>query len=234
MKIISRENANTKQKYLSRKLSVGLVSVLCGFAFAFGAQQTNAQVDNISSLRTEIEQKANEAVKNNKISQNDANAIKNASKMMKSEYALKNLLSKLQTPRVTTPAKVKTPEQIKAERLERYKKEVVSSISKTHLDSKTRNGLTDEVNKAESVEKVRAILERARKQSEDAFTKKEMQNKELFALKQEVRELLQKLEENKAISKEDANGVRSALRMMNSKAPVQRMLENVKSKLNFR
>lgn len=233
MKIISRENANTKQKYLSRKLSVGLVSVLCGFAFAFGTQQTNAQVDNISVLRTEIEQKANEAVKNNKISQNDANAIKNASKMMKSEYALKNLLSKLQTPRVTTPAKVKTPEQIKAERLERYKKEVVSSISKTHLDSKTRNGLTDEVNKAESVEKVRAILERARKQSEDAFTKKEMQNKELFALKQEVRELLQKLEENKAISKEDANGVRSALRMMNSKAAVQRMLSmlnNVKSK----
>lgn len=233
MKIISRENANTKQKYLSRKLSVGLVSVLCGFAFAFGTQQTNAQVDNISDLRTEIEQKANEAVKNNKISQNDANAIKNASKMMKSEYALKNLLSKLQTPRVTTPAKVKTPEQIKAERLERYKKEVVSSISKTHLDSKTRNGLTDEVNKAESVEKVRAILERARKQSEDAFTKKEMQNKELFALKQEVRELLQKLEENKAISKEDANGVRSALRMMNSKAAVQRMLSmlnNVKSK----
>lgn len=233
MKIISRENANTKQKYLSRKLSVGLVSVLCGFAFAFGTQQTNAQVDNISDLRTEIEQKANEAVKNNKISQNDANAIKNASKMMKSEYALKNLLSKLQTPRVTTPAKVKTPEQIKAERLERYKKEVVSSISRTHLDSKTRNGLTDEVNKAESVEKVRAILERARKQSEDAFTKKEMQNKELFALKQEVRELLQKLEENKAISKEDANGVRSALRMMNSKAAVQRMLSmlnNVKSK----
>lgn len=233
MKIISRENANTKQKYLSRKLSVGLVSVLCGFAFAFGAQQTNAQVYSISDLRTEIEQKANEAVKNNKISQNDANAIKNASKMMKSEYALKNLLSKLQTPRVTTPAKVKTPEQIKAERLERYKKEVVSSISKTHLDSKTRNGLTDEVNKAESVEKVRAILERARKQSEDAFTKKEMQNKELFALKQEVRELLQKLEENKAISKEDANGVRSALRMMNSKAAVQRMLSmlnNVKSK----
>lgn len=233
MKIISRENANTKQKYLSRKLSVGLVSVLCGFAFAFGAQQTNAQVYSISDLRTEIEQKANEAVKNNKISQNDANAIKNASKMMKSEYALKNLLSKLQTPRVTTPAKVKTPEQIKAERLERYKKEVVFMISKTHLDSKTRNGLTDEVNKAESVEKVRAILERARKQSEDAFTKKEMQNKELFALKQEVRELLQKLEENKAISKEDANGVRSALRMMNSKAAVQRMLSmlnNVKSK----
>lgn len=225
MKIISRENANTKQKYLSRKLSVGLVSVLCGFAFAFGAQQTNAQVDNISSLRTEIEQKANEAVKNNKISQNDANAIKNASKMMRSEYALKNLLNKLKTPRVTTPAKVKTPEQIKAERLERYKNEVVASISKTHLDNETRNGLTDEVNKAESVEKVRAILERARTQSEDAFTKKEEQNKELFALKEKVRELLQKLEENKKISKEDANGVRSALRMMNSKAPVQRMLK---------
>lgn len=233
MKIISRENANTKQKYLSRKLSVGLVSVLCGFAFAFGAQQTNAQVDNISSLRTEIEQKANEAVKNNKISQNDANAIKNASKMMRSEYALKNLLNKLQTPRVTTPAKVKTPEQIKAERLERYKKEVVTLISKTHLDNETRNGLTDEVNKAESVEKVRAILERARKQSEDAFTKKEEQNKELFALKEKVRESLKKLEENKKITKEDANGVRSALRMMNSKAPVQRMLSmlnNVKSK----
>lgn len=225
MKIISRENANTKQKYLSRKLSVGLVSVLCGFAFAFGAQQTNAQVDNISSLRTEIEQKANEAVKNNKISQNDANAIKNASKMMRSEYALKNLLNKLKTPRVTTPAKVKTPKQIKAERLERYKNEVVASISKTHLDNETRNGLTDEVNKAESVEKVRAILERARTQSEDAFTKKEEQNKELFALKEKVRELLQKLEENKKISKEDANGVRSALRMMNSKAPVQRMLK---------
>lgn len=233
MKIISRENANTKQKYLSRKLSVGLVSVLCGFAFAFGAQQTNAQVDNISSLRTEIEQKANEAVKNNKISQNDANAIKNASKMMRSEYALKNLLNKLQTPRVTTPAKVKTPEQIKAERLERYKNEVVSMISKTHLDNETRNRLADEVKKAQSVEQVRAILERARTQSEDAFTKKEKQNKELFALKQEVRELLQKLEENKKISKEDANGVRSALRMMNSKAAVQRMLSmlnNVKSK----
>lgn len=233
MKIISRENANTKQKYLSRKLSVGLVSVLCGFAFTFGAQQTNAQVDNISSLRTEIEQKADEAVKNNKISQNDANAIKNASKMMRSEYALKNLLNKLQTPRVTTPAKVKTPEQIKAERLERYKKEVVTLISKTHLDNETRNRLTDEVNKAESVEKVRAILERARKQSEDAFTKKEEQNKELFALKEKVRESLKKLEENKKITKEDANGVRSALRMMNSKAAVQRMLSmlnNVKSK----
>lgn len=225
MKIISRENANTKQKYLSRKLSVGLVSVLCGFAFAFGTQQTNAQVDNISVLRTEIEQKADEAVKNKKISQNDANAIKNASKMMRSEYALKNLLNKLQTPRVTTPAKVKTPEQIKAERLERYKNEVVSMISKTHLDNETRNRLADEVKKAQSVEQVRAILERARTQSEDAFTKKEKQNKELFALKQEVRELLQKLEENKKISKEDANGVRSALRMMNSKAPVQRMLK---------
>lgn len=233
MKIISRENANTKQKYLSRKLSVGLVSVLCGFAFAFGAQQTNAQVDNISSLRTEIEQKANEAVKNNKISQNDANAIKNASKMMRSEYALKNLLNKLKTPRITTPAKVKTPEQIKAERLERYKNEVVASISKTHLDNETRNGLTDEVNKAESVEKARTILERARTQSEDAFTKKEKQNKELFALKEEVRSLLKILEEKQAISKEDANGVRSALRMMNSKAAVQRMLSmlnNVKSK----
>ncbi|WP_288868710.1 YSIRK-type signal peptide-containing protein [uncultured Parvimonas sp.] len=225
MKIISRENANTKQKYLSRKLSVGLVSVLCGFAFAFGAQQTNAQVYSISDLRTEIEQKADEAVKNKKISQNDANAIKNASKMMRSEYALKNLLNKLQTPRVTTPAKVKTPEQIKAERLERYKNEVVSMISKTHLDNETRNRLADEVKKAQSVEQVRAILERARTQSEDAFTKKEKQNKELFALKQEVRELLQKLEENKKISKEDANGVRSALRMMNSKAPVQRMLK---------
>lgn len=225
MKIIFRENANTKQKYLSRKLSVGLVSVLCGFAFAFGTQQTNAQVDNISVLRTEIEQKANEAVNNKKISQNDANAIKNASKMMRSEYALKNLLNKLQTPRVTTPAKVKTPEQIKAERLERYKNEVVSMISKTHLDNETRNRLADEVKKAQSVEQVRAILERARTQSEDAFTKKEKQNKELFALKQEVRELLQKLEENKKISKEDANGVRSALRMMNSKAPVQRMLK---------
>lgn len=233
MKIISRENANTKQKYLSRKLSVGLVSVLCGFAFAFGAQQTNAQVYSISDLRTEIEQKADEAVKNKKISQNDANAIKNASKMMRSEYALKNLLNKLQTPRVTTPAKVKTPEQIKAERLERYKNEVVSMISKTHLDNETRNRLADEVKKAQSVEQVRAILERARTQSEDAFTKKEKQNKELFALKQEVRELLQKLEENKKISKEDANGVRSALRMMNSKAAVQRMLSmlnNVKSK----
>ena len=233
MKIISRENANTKQKYLSRKLSVGLVSVLCGFAFAFGAQQTNAQVYSISDLRTEIEQKADEAVKNKKISQNDANAIKNASKMMRSEYALKNLLNKLQTPRVTTPAKVKTPEQIKAERLERYKNEVVSMISKTHLDNETRNILADEVKKAQSVEQVRAILERARTQSEDAFTKKEKQNKELFALKQEVRELLQKLEENKKISKEDANGVRSALRMMNSKAAVQRMLSmlnNVKSK----
>lgn len=225
MKIIFRENANTKQKYLSRKLSVGLVSVLCGFAFAFGAQQTNAQVYSISDLRTEIEQKADEAVKNKKISQNDANAIKNASKMMRSEYALKNLLNKLQTPRVTTPAKVKTPEQIKAERLERYKNEVVSMISKTHLDNETRNRLADEVKKAQSVEQVRAILERARTQSEDAFTKKEKQNKELFALKQEVRELLQKLEENKKISKEDANGVRSALRMMNSKAPVQRMLK---------
>lgn len=232
MKIISRENANTKQKYLSRKLSVGLVSVLCGFAFAFGTQQTNAQVDNISVLRTEIEQKANEAVNNKKISQNDANAIKNASKMMRSEYALKNLLNKLQTPRVTTPAKVKTPEQIKAERLERYKNEVVSMISKTHLDNETRNRLADEVKKAQSVEQVRAILERARTQSEDAFTKKEKQNKELFALKQEVRELLQKLEENKKISKEDANGVRSALRMMNSKAPVQRMLNMLS--LNFR
>lgn len=232
MKIISRENANTKQKYLSRKLSVGLVSVLCGFAFAFGAQQTNAQVDNISSLRTEIEQKANEAVKNNKISQNDANAIKNASKMMRSEYALKNLLNKLKTPRVTTPAKVKTPEQIKAERLERYKNEVVASISKTHLDSETRNRLTDEVKKAKTVEQVRTILEKARTQSEDAFTKKEKKNKELFALKEEVRSLLQKLEEKHAISKEDANGVRSALRMMNSKAPVQRMLNMLS--LNFR
>lgn len=233
MKIISRENANTKQKYLSRKLSVGLVSVLCGFAFAFGAQQTNAQVYNISDLRTEIEQKADEAVKNHKISQNDANAIKNASKMMRSEYALKNLLNKLKTPRVTTPAKVKTPEQIKAERLERYKNEVVSMISKTHLDNKTRNMLTNEVNKAKSVEEVREILERARKQSEDAFTKKEMQNKELFALKEKVRIALKRLEENKKITKEDANGVRSALRMMNSKAPVQRMLNmlnNVKSK----
>ena len=153
--------------------------------------------------------------------------------MMRSEYALKNLLNKLQTPRVTTPAKVKTPEQIKAERLERYKNEVVSMISKTHLDNETRNRLADEVKKAQSVEQVRAILERARTQSEDAFTKKEKQNKELFALKQEVRELLQKLEENKKISKEDANGVRSALRMMNSKAAVQRMLSmlnNVKSK----
>lgn len=106
-------------------------------------------------------------------------------------------------------------------------------ISKTHLDNKTRNMLTDEVNKAQSVEKVREILEKARTQSEEAFTKKEMQNQELFALKEEVRSLLQKLEEKQAISKEDANGVRSALRMMNSKAPVQRiqrMLENVKSK----
>lgn len=233
MKIISRENANTKQKYLSRKLSVGLVSVLCGFAFAFGAQQTNAQVYSISDLRTEIEQKADEAVKNNKISQNDANAIKNASKMMRSEYALKNLLNKLQTPRVTTPAKVKTLEQIKAERLERYKKEVVSMISKTHLDNEKRNRLADEVKKAQSVEKVREILEKARTQSEDAFTTKEKQNQELFVLKEKVRSLLQRLEENKKIGKEDANGVRSALRMMNSKAPVQRMLSmlnNVKSK----
>lgn len=232
MKIISRENANTKQKYLSRKLSVGLVSVLCGFAFAFGAQQTNAQVYSISDLRTEIEQKVDEAVKNHKISQNDANAIKNASKMMRSEYALKNLLNKLKTPRVTTPAKVKTPEQIKAERLERYKNEVVSMISKTHLDNETRNRLADEVKKAQSVEQVRAILEKARTQSEDAFTKKEEQNKELFALKEKVRSLLQKLEENKKITKEDANGVRSALRMMNSKAPVQRMLKMLN--LNFR
>lgn len=233
MKIISRENANTKQKYLSRKLSVGLVSVLCGFAFAFGAQQTNAQVYSISDLRTEIEQKADDAVKNNKISQNDANAIKNASKMMRSEYALKNLLNKLQTPRVTTPAKVKTLEQIKAERLERYKKEVVSMISKTHLDNEKRNRLADEVKKAQSVEKVREILEKARTQSEDAFTTKEKQNQELFVLKEKVRSLLQRLEENKKIGKEDANGVRSALRMMNSKAPVQRMLSmlnNVKSK----
>ncbi|KXB64448.1 signal peptide protein, YSIRK family [Parvimonas sp. KA00067] len=233
MKIISRENANTKQKYLSRKLSVGLVSVLCGFAFAFGAQQTNAQVYSISDLRTEIEQKADEAVKNNKISQNDANAIKNASKMMRSEYALKNLLNKLQTPRVTTPAKVKTLEQIKAERLERYKKEVVSMISKTHLDNEKRNRLADEVKKAQSVEKVREILEKARTQSEDAFTTKEKQNQELFVLKEKIRSLLQRLEENKKIGKEDANGVRSALRMMNSKAPVQRMLSmlnNVKSK----
>lgn len=205
---------------------------MCGFAFAFGAQQTNAQVYSISDLRTEIEQKADEAVKNKKISQNDANAIKNASKMMRSEYALKNLLNKLQTPRVTTPAKVKTPEQIKAERLERYKNEVVSMISKTHLDNETRNRLADEVNKAKSVEQVREILERARTQSEKAFTKKEMQNQKLFALKQEVRSLLQKLEENKKISKEDANGVRSALRMMNSKAPVQRMLNMLS--LNFR
>lgn len=158
MKIISRENANTKQKYLSRKLSVGLVSVLCGFAFAFGAQQTNAQVYSISDLRTEIEQKADEAVKNKKISQNDANAIKNASKMMRSEYALKNLLNKLQTPRVTTPAKVKTPEQIKAERLERYKNEVVSMISKTHLDNKTRNMLTDEVKKHKVLNKLGQFL----------------------------------------------------------------------------
>lgn len=233
MKIISRENANTKQKYLSRKLSVGLVSVLCGFAFAFGAQQTNAQVYSISDLRTEIEQKADEAVKNNKISQNDANAIKNASKMMRSEYALRNLLNKLQTPRVTTPAKVKTLEQIKAERLERYKKEVVSMISKTHLDNEKRNRLADEVKKAQSVEKVREILEKARTQSEDAFTTKEKQNQELFVLKEKIRSLLQRLEENKKIGKEDANGVRSALRMMNSKAPVQRMLSmlnNVKSK----